>query len=74
MEVPEWFFQCVLQDEVARQINKGLDLQAARSLAREIVGRAFVSREPNLQCEFEADYADYIEDMSLGGQPYRVPR
>jgi len=36
-------YQTLLCNEIARQINNGLDLKAARSMARETMARCFVA-------------------------------
>ncbi len=67
-------YYTLLAVETALWIDKGMDLMAARELAREKMDSAFVVQPAAIQCEYEADYADYIEEMSIGGPTYRVPR
>ncbi len=74
MEIPDALYRINRDMEIARLIDQGLDLMAARAMADEIMRHTFIARTTAIQCEFEADYADYIEDMSLGGQIYKEPR
>ncbi len=74
MEIPDSLYSRLFHLEVARQIDHGLDLIAAREMASSIMGHAFIARGTALARECQLDNDEFIEEMSLGGRPYKVPR
>lgn len=72
MEIPDSLYRQLFEEQVASCVRKGLWLDDARRRAAEIMDGAFVARSSALQTDFEKDQQEYVEDMSLGGRPYRV--
>ncbi len=60
--IPDDLFQTLLSNTIAEYSSAGLDLQAARTLAREDLRRDFRSHS-------EEDQLDH--DESRAGDPYR---
>ncbi len=73
MEIPDQLYATLFHLEVARYIDKGLDLFAARQMAHETMGHAFTARGTALARECQLDNDEFEEEMSLGGRPYKVP-
>lgn len=74
MEIPDDRYEQLYLDEVAAGINSGLDLQAARQRAAEVMDGAFVARSIAIGREFSRDQYEYTEEMSFGGSIYEEPR
>lgn len=58
MEIPDELYETIFHMEVAQQINKGLDLKAAREMANQIMGHCFMPRSAQIQCDTQKDYDD----------------
>ena len=69
-EVDSTTYRNIYEDQRDWFIRKGYFIDHAEMLAREMMELTFVSREANLQCEYEADYAEYVYDMERGGDKY----
>ena len=60
--------------QVASYLDQGLDLAAARVMAAEIMSQCFRCDEAVQQHEHQRDRDEYVEEMSLGGEPYNDNR
>ena len=74
IEIPDWLYEQILRTEIASLEGMGFKPAEARREALIRMGRGFVARSGAMAKEFQKDYDEYIEEMSLGGQAYEVPR
>lgn len=72
VEIPDWLYENILRTEIAALIGMGFGPAEARQEAMKRMGRGFVARSTAEAKEFQKDYDEYTEDMSLGGQTYRT--
>ena len=74
IEIPDWLYERILRTEIVALEGMAFKPAEARREALLRMGRGFVSRSGAMNKEFQKDYDEYIEEMSLGGQTYEVPR
>ncbi len=58
LEIPDSLYLSIYQNQVARLIDKGLDLRAARQMSREIMDHCFIARTASVQCDYQKDFDD----------------
>lgn len=71
MEIDDRLYDQIYTDQVAQFINFGMFVDDAKARAREIMADTFVCRSFVECAEYEKDRWQYLDEMSLGGRPYR---
>ena len=74
IEIPDWLYERIFRTEIVALEGMGFKPAEARREALVRMGRGFVARSGIVNEEFQKDHDEYIEEMSLGGQTYEIPR